>query len=429
MLSNCLLLVTFGLLGGLVSSTTQARTDELAFTRLDVNEGLSQGVVNTVTEDRHGFVWLGTQLGLNRYDGTQFRIYTHDPDIPGSLPDDWVWSLGVDNTGQLWVGMDSSGLARFNEQTETFELLGSFDGDVRSMVQDAEGFFWLASDRNGLGRFDPAAADPGATLEWFNADNSALNSNRVRTLHIDGFGSLWVGTFDDGAYRFDSLLQKLIPLNLQGQWSSIRAITGGGAQPLWLGTSANGLLKLDTDTGLLEHYQSRGAAGKKLSSDHVRVLYTDASGDVWVGHDTDGLDRIDSLGNVSAFRNVRTQSSTLPDNHINALFQDYSGLMWIGTHRGAAVWNPETSFFRNYAQNTHLAPGLSENWISGFAVQGGNRYWVSTYGGGINLLDVETGVTEVLRHEPGQNSLSDDRSCLCCRTAKAFSGPVHSRPV
>lgn len=166
------------------------RSDHLAFTRLDVTEGLSQGVVNAVAEDSHGFIWLGTQLGLNRYDGTGFRTYTHNPDITDSLPDDWIWSLLVDQQGQIWVGMDSGGLGRFNERTESFDRFGTLHGDVRAMVQDEEGMIWLASDKLGLGCFDPAAENPESTLRWFTTDNSKLPSNRLRSLHIDAFGIL-----------------------------------------------------------------------------------------------------------------------------------------------------------------------------------------------------------------------------------------------
>ncbi|CAM2065307.1 Histidine kinase domain-containing protein [Sulfidibacter corallicola] len=172
------------------------------FSKLSLEQGLSQSSVFTVIQDRQGFLWAGTANGLNRYDGFRFDVFRHDPDDPASLPNDWIIKLYLDTNGDLWVAT-RTGLARTREpwaQKPRFEAfrhdpddpLGLAHPTVNDVLRDASGRLWVATG-GGLDLFDPETG----TFRHYFADpnaNNGLVANFVTSLHEDRLGALWVGT-------------------------------------------------------------------------------------------------------------------------------------------------------------------------------------------------------------------------------------------
>ncbi|MGB5297417.1 MAG: two-component regulator propeller domain-containing protein, partial [Thiogranum sp.] len=122
----------------------------LQFSQISQQQGLSQGAVNAIAQDHYGFIWLGTQEGLNRYDGYDMVVYEHKHDDPASLSHDWIWSVYVDNAGTLWVGTDGGGLNRYDRKQDAFTRFQHVPGDphslsndrVRVIYQDRQGYYW-----------------------------------------------------------------------------------------------------------------------------------------------------------------------------------------------------------------------------------------------------------------------------------------------
>ena len=123
----------------------------IQFTRITLREGLSQAAVTTIAQDRYGMIWLGTQEGLNRYDGYEMVVYEHLPGQPDTLSHDWVWSVYPDSSGTLWVGTDGGGLNRYNRSEDKFthyrhdpqDPLSLSNDRVRVIYQDAQGTLWI----------------------------------------------------------------------------------------------------------------------------------------------------------------------------------------------------------------------------------------------------------------------------------------------
>jgi len=139
-------------------------TRNILFSAITQQQGLSQGAINAIAQDPHGFIWLGTQEGLNRYDGYETVVYGNQHDDPGSLSHDWVWSLYVDTAGDLWVGTDGGGLNRYDRESDSFTRFRHAPGDphslssdrVRVVYQDSKGYYWIGTDGGGLNRLDTA---------------------------------------------------------------------------------------------------------------------------------------------------------------------------------------------------------------------------------------------------------------------------------
>jgi hypothetical protein len=193
------------------SRSTPARSN-LRFDRISVEDGLSHSTVNAILQDSYGFMWFGTDDGLNRYDGYGFTVYKHNPDDPHSLSHNRVWSLYEDSSGGLWVGTYGGGLNRFHRDTGRFARYDTHDfGNItdepeefRNVVwaidEHPAGFLWIATYGGGLVRFDleterftSYAPDPGDPQfgghEWITAllaDDSgmrtiSLSSNLARS--------------------------------------------------------------------------------------------------------------------------------------------------------------------------------------------------------------------------------------------------------
>ena len=150
----CLLAVLFCL----ARLPVEARN--LQFEQITTEDGLSQSAVMVIAQDDRGYIWIGTQEGLNRYDGYEFKVFEHDASDKNSLPDDWVWSLLVDHKGRLWVGTNDGGLSRYDADKDNFvnyqhipEATNSLNSNqVGFILEDSQHFIWIASNGGGLSR-------------------------------------------------------------------------------------------------------------------------------------------------------------------------------------------------------------------------------------------------------------------------------------
>src|SRR3569833_3018511 len=170
----------------------------LSFRRISTSDGLSQTRVAQIINDDRGFMWIGTQYGLIRYDGHEFKVYVLDPQRRNSLAGAWISALFKDRSGVLWIGCNQV-LDRFDPRTEVFSHYrieaaesGGLGGTVVHISQDRAGLLWLATG-SGLHSLDPATG----SVEHYrhSAQNpDGLSTNDVKWSGTDRAGHLWVGT-------------------------------------------------------------------------------------------------------------------------------------------------------------------------------------------------------------------------------------------
>ena len=180
----------------------------MRFDHLTVIDGLSENSVRAILEDQQGFLWFGTQEGLNQYDGYDFTVYKSDPANPAALSDAFVTAIVEDPTGALWVGTYYGGLNRFDRETAEFSHFQPDPNDpnalpserVNVLLMTTSGQLWVGT-RSGLSVFD--ADQQGFTTYTYNPEQrSSLSDNEVLALYEDEDGIIWVGTAD-GLNLFD----------------------------------------------------------------------------------------------------------------------------------------------------------------------------------------------------------------------------------
>ena len=185
----------------------------LIFDRLGTQAGLSQAAVSAIAQDQDGFIWVGSQEGLNRFDGYHFETYYHQPADPASLSHDSIWDILSDTQGNLWIGTDA-GLNRYNETSNEFESvaldppLGTESGEDRGAIhvlfEDSAGRIWIGTS---TGLVSMGTERQMVHYHHDPLDPKSLSAGSVRAIFEDSFGKIWVGTELGGLNRFDEVKQ------------------------------------------------------------------------------------------------------------------------------------------------------------------------------------------------------------------------------
>ncbi len=399
----------------------------MRFEHLSIEQGLSQSVVNCMLQDRAGFLWLGTQAGLNRYDGYRFEVFRHDADDPASLAHDWILDLAEGPSGDLWIATEGGGLARWQRATGTFTGYRHDPQDPRSLssdrvvdlVWDRTGALWIGTFDGGLDRYDSATGE----FEHFRHDPSdpkSLADDQVRTVYEDARGRLWLGTWS-GLDLFDPRTGSFSHFRHDPQDPGslsddrVRAIVEDSQGRLWVGTHA-GLNRFEPgafDAGVQESQQGRferffydPADPASLGHDWVRSLFEDSDGRLWAG--TDGGLNLwqEATGSFAGYRHDVADPRSLGGDQVIAIDQDKSGILWVAVAaHGLSRWNPRTWSFPLYASDqagaSNTVFSVSED------PQGG--LWIGTFDG-LERLDRGTGQRTRYSHDPRDPaSLADNR--------------------
>lgn len=397
------------------------------FSPISLDQGLSQGEIRSIAQDRRGFLWFGSaRNGLNRFDGYEVRVYEQEPGDPRSLGHNFVRASYVDRDGTLWVGT-VGGLCRYHEDSDTFERYQHEEGRPRSLphnslndiAQDAEGRLWLAT-RGGLARFRPERSDFDVHVPSAK-DYRAYNLANLRCVLPDRRGGLiWFGSSDGlVAYdpRSDSCVVYTIPESVSrgAARNAIMAIQQTSDNRLWVGTE-DGLYTLDTEAAAIppgvhpvvqaDFRRFGGPTGSPptYSDSSVNCLLLVDDRILWIGTNH-GLDRFDRrTGELQRMVHESGDPLSLSDDIVNVLFLDAQKTLWVGTQFGGV--NRLMSADKPFGRFIHK-PGdpnsLSHDFVTSLARDPRGPLWVGTTGG-LNCIDGER-VARYLHREGDPESL------------------------
>ena len=407
-----------------VSQITQTPEDlpppSIRFDRITIADGLSFSKVDAILQDRQGFMWFGTERGLNKYDGYQFTVYRNDPADPGSLSHDRIYALYENSAGELWVGT-AVGLDRLDRTTDTFVHYQAgvggnpFTGmpnsgaSVFAIQEDRNGVLWVGG-MGGLYHLDPDTQILTRSPDWQVVEEIAENIN----------GQLWVADID-GLYLYDPQTDQRIPavLGVQSEYTIYVDPRGD----VWFGAS-DGLRRIDHSTGSVVHYQHNLEDSNSLGDDSVYALFEDGAGRLWVGT-SGGLDLFDrERDRFVHYRFDPSDPYSLSDDNIYSLYEDRSGVLWIGTNRGLSKYSwaanrftlytrlpvaPAVSLESGHLLKTYGLQSLSNDLVLAVHEDREDILWVGMFDGGLNRLNRTAGTITVYRYDPDNpNSLSSD---------------------
>ena len=397
-------------------------TRSVRFQNISREQGLSQSFVYTIVQDQEGFMWFGTQDGLNRFDGFEIKIFNHDPDDPQSISDESVRTMIADRSGILWTGTDAGGLSRYDRETQTFTNFvhdpedpdSISDNRVRAIYEDSAGLLWVGTDGAGLDLFDRDSE----TFRHYRHDPTQADS--LAGLHVwsileNSYGQLFVATdgglskFDPATGTFDHYLHDPADPSTIND-NELRVLFEDVDKNLWIGTASGGLNKFDYDSETFEHFVHDPDDASSISANRINAIYQDNGGVLWVGT-VDGLNAWNPESErFDRYFNNPSDRYSLSHNNVSSIFQDRGGVLWVGTYIGVNWWNQNNRAMAHYRNDVEDPGSLSENTIMAFTEDRAGDIWIGTYGGGVNVLDRAADQFRQIRHSPNDDSsLSSDQ--------------------
>lgn len=343
-----------------------AQRQNVYFDHLTIEEGLSQSSVHVVIQDRYGFMWFGTAGGLNRYDGYTIERYTHNLLDTTTIANDWITQLHEDVSGRIWIGT-AGGLSVYHPPVNRFSSValndqGALGTSITDLLTDTSGRVWAAT-RQGLFRYDPDAGTSKLVMSapvtalgyespgtfWVGtADSlilvSSVDGSRagfairlpVTSLRRDHAGHLWIGS-DDGLMRLDRSRSRLEPMTILrkhlGKNPRIFKLYEDRGGWMWLGTAADGLLKLDPKREKVIAYAYDHLDPGSLGRGEVQAIFEDRTGILWVGTSLGGISKLSKTrGRFKLARHEEGEG--VLEHNIWSITEDRDGNLWFATESG-----------------------------------------------------------------------------------------------
>jgi len=403
-----------------------AQYENIKFEHLTVEQGLSQNNIMCILKDKHGFMWIGTHDGLNKYDGYKFTIYRHDPDDSLSLSSNWITSLYEDCSGVLWVGTKGGGLNKFDSEKEKF-IHYRYDRNNPSGISaitieriaefqyGGKKVLWIGT-YNGLNEMDLSTEK----FTHYPHTKKGMPYSYVESMVVDSAGMVWIGSSGDGLHKFNPKTEHYThyrhdPLNPSSLSSNkIMSLFLDKSGVLWIGTRGGGLNKFDQKKEQFIHYKHDPRNTKSLSSNHIWSICEDRSGILWVGTNDEGLNRFDQdTEQCIRYKHDPNNSYSLKTNFIRYIYKDNAGILWIGTLQGGLhKYNPQEMQFTLYLRKTSYPSDLLNTSVSSIYEanhDGKTILWIGTLSEGLYKIERETGDITNYRHDPNNsNSLSSN---------------------
>lgn len=377
----------------------------IRFEQFSLEEGLSQSIVHTILQDSKGFLWVGTDDGLNRFDGYNFTIYKPDTENPESLSDRSITAIVEDPYGYLWIGTQHGGLNRYDPLSGKFSHYIQNKADtnsiasntIHSLCVDANGL-WIGTD-NGLDYLDleTESITHFVVSEDTPPDGRGLSSNIIQVLFKDTKGLLWIGTANGGVNTYNPnngtfnvyKHERNNPETISSNW--VLSITESPDGNIWIGT-ANGLNQFNPSNNTFKRFENSRYRVHSVAGNTINALYVDQLGTLWVGTNK-GLDRYDAQ--TDRFEHHQSQPGipkSLSNNQVLSLYEDASGVLWIGTFGGGLnKYNRQQDRFTYYRHNPDEDHSLSSNFIQAILAEKNGTVWIGTLDNGLNRFEPASG--------------------------------------
>ncbi len=380
-----------------------------SFEHLSLEEGLSQSIVSVIHKDRRGFMWFGTQSGLNRFDGYSFRIFKHLPFDSTSISGNDISSITENKDGMLWIGTSTAGLNRMNPRTETFTSFRHDPANPNSIGSDHVGYafedskrqIWIITSAGGVDRMDLRT---GRIQRYRHSlsDPESISDDKIYCVTTDAAGNIWFGT-SKGLNRYDRNKDAFVrymhdpndPESLG--YDQVVHIYESPREPgiLWIGTAdpksltdGGGLNRFDVASGKFRRYTHDPSNPRSIGSDLVGMIIEDRSGALWIGTGK-GLSHFDRQSGVFKTFIPYPDEKRGHGNTVTAICLDVLGRVWITTIDKASVhcFNPADGSFATYTHNSDGPRRLSGAFVHAMFEDSTGVLWIGTELGGLTKIN------------------------------------------
>jgi diguanylate cyclase (GGDEF)-like protein len=391
------------LLAHFVVQAASASADNIRFESISLKGQLSQQTIMSIYQDKKGYMWFGTQEGLNKYDGTKFTSYLPKRNDPHSISSSWIYSIAEDDDGRIWVATTNgvnvldANTNKFTRYTATSHPNTLNGNDATLVFKDGNGTMWVATEK-GLNRY--RASDGTFTQHNYFSENSN-DEIGITAIVEDITGALWLGSNQKGLMRFDPETAKYTSIVTHLSKKGDKKRFGIGDlfldknQVLWIASGQNGLYTLDFKKPKSTSFEASITKVTSFTNDDPTVIAKDNNGMLWVGSSRGLYYKKPDSEVFSHLNAMSLASQQLSEGDIWSLYSDAAGVFWVGAFNGLNQWNTRTTQFDHYYEGDVLGRALSSNNSSVISSDGKNKIYIGSTGG-VDILNLESEVVSAL---------------------------------
>lgn len=409
----------------LICSSLHCDAQDYVISYLPSNSRISNYYITCAVKDDRGFIWLGTEDGLNRFDGYGYKIFKPDLTDSSSLSGNYITSL-ADDGDFIWIGT-LTGLSKYNKKSGTFtnylhdeEKSSISHNNVKSVIKDGKGRIWIGTF-NGLNLYHPLTDNFSRFM--YNADETRYGEiYEIRTITESFNGNLWVGT-TRGLFRFNANTHVLSEFwfdlkNYLNNNTWVECTYEDGNHNLWVGTIGQGLYFYDLSANRSFRYITT-TDPSSIHSNEVNAIVTDADQNIWIGTNS-GLSFV-ARSTISEKMDLKFNNSfpSFEDKRISAnvitrLYRDNTDKIWVCGRFDVVTIDRKQKYF-NQINFVKIHPQYTTNNLSAIAEDKSGNIWFATDGGGIYLWHREKNTYSIYRHHAtGLNSIASDKVLALC---------------
>lgn len=369
------------------------------FRSYQIEDGLSHNSVWAVMQDKQGFMWFGTNDGLNRFDGKNFKVFKKNENDSLSIGNNFIHCLKEDSQGRFLIGT-KNGLYQYHQTTETFTaipLKPSGEVSINDINESPNGEIWVACHGQGIYLLNK---DLTVKKHYESNDTTQLPNNVIWSIKQDYVGNIWLGTSGDGLVLFDTKQDRFIKMSEEPDFDIqdpiINTLYCDADYNLWVGTATSGLYRYNYRTGKTYNYMYKEAF-------NIKSIIEFSENELIMGCDK-GL--VTFNRNTETFHMLNNEFDNMTDNSIFALTKDREGAFWIGTYFGGVnYFSPTINTFAYYYNTTNTS--TKKSIISSFAEDENGRLWVGSYNNGLSLFNPKNGLFELTNINIGYHDVQD----------------------
>lgn len=379
------------------------------FQSITIDDGLSQSLAEYIYQDSLGYIWIGTNDGLNRYNGNEFKVYKNIKNDENTISNNMISSLVEDSDKNLWIGTDG-GLNKMNLNTgEITRYLVSEEDKLYSntvvdeLLIDSKGRLWVCTI-NGLNLYD------SENDTFIKVATDYLENKGIQDITEDNEGNIWVST-RDGLFKYNHEKKSVETFYHDGNdentisENNIFSLHYSNNE-LWIGTKTGGLNIMNLKDYSIKKYVHDSNNPKSIPSNLIRDIIRDKDGNIWLATDQ-GLASFDERNETFYTYKKNTDKYSICDDNVINLYQDNLGVIWVGTFGGISKFFPNNDFkvYRNDPTDNN---SLSSSSVCGIYEDDEGNVWIGTFNAGVNKVSGNE-VTRFFNDVNEPNSLSSNR--------------------
>ena len=398
----------------LISSEVFAGQDNIRFSTLGLRDGLSQQNVRAIHQDSRGFMWFGTQEGLNQFDGYKFTVFSNNPNNPDSLASSFIYEIAETTNGDLWIATDS-GVAKLNQDSLAFKNYKNLPSESGESVSDTKSIFVSSDDRiwagtaGGLNVYDPVQ-DTFVSVPIVGTVDE--KPKLVSAIAEDIGGGIWFAVAYHGLFRLNPVTQEVELFASTLEEGSaiidprITKLMIDRNQTIWIGTLNQGLLTLDLS-------QTAASSVKftkipELQEYMTLSLHQDRQERIWVGTDKGLFILNQNEDTLIKLTHDSNDQQSIADNRISSIYQDSGEVIWVGTYRGLSKWNTATAKFDYYRSKSGAINSLSNPNINAITEDHDKKIWIGTFAGLNRLSLSDKSIEQILHDEESPSAILEN---------------------